>query len=235
MIEPWVKDDAAATHYREITSLGEELLAEDAHREYVFGLPYVVKRWSGSMVYLYGEGIGTGFLVSPRHVVTARHVLEELKFKFSVGRGEDELPVAGHTLPKESSGDLDLAIVELKADVPGVEPMRLGLHVDALDEVVAFGYPPVPQTRGVHLLVNRGEVSAQVKLHNGYEAILVTCLLRGGYSGGPVVNKRGRVVGVVSRNLFKDLAPEEKSLNEGLGLAAAVPAQWVEDLVAGKV
>lgn len=238
LIEPHARDDNPATLLRDVTVLGAELLREDAYREFTLGLQFVAKRWRESIVYVYatdGAGIGTGFLVSPRLIVTARHALEELKFKFSVGRGSQEFVVVDVRLPAEKAGDLDLAVVELTADVVGAEPMRLSEHVETLDEVVVFGYPPVPQTRDAHLLVSRGEVSAVVKLHNGYDAVLVTCLLRGGYSGGPVVNRRGQVIGIVSRNLFKEIDPSEKSLNEGLGFAAAVPAVWAQDLVHGKV
>jgi S1-C subfamily serine protease len=238
MIEPYVRDANEATTYRVVTPLGEELLAQDAYGEYTNGLPYVVKHWAPSVAYVYSnekEGIGTGFFVSPRKIVTARHVLEELGAGWRVGHGENEHLVANAVFPRENAGDLDLAIVELQADVAGVTPMRLSAHCELLDEVVVFGYPPIPHTTEPHMLVNRGEVSAEVKLRNDYQAILVSCLLRGGYSGGPVMNRRGQVIGVVSRNLFKQVSEEEVSVNESLGFAAAVPAQWAQDLLDGKV
>lgn len=238
LIERYVHDDNPNSSYRVVSVLGEELLAEDAHLEFLGGLPYVVKRWRGSVAMVYDptdSGIGTGFLVAPDVVATAAHVVRGLaKLEVALDGG----PVLPHTdvLYPTRIKELDLALIRLAAPVPGVRPFRLSRSAELLDEVVVFGYPPVPKTDDAYLVVNRGEVSAEVRLQGSeLSALIVSCLLRGGNSGGPVVNRRGHVVGVVSESLFKQLSPEEQHLNEGLGFAAATKSQWLEDLVTGVV
>jgi serine protease Do len=94
--------------------------------------------------------------------------------------------------------DLDIALIPLEEELDR-RPFSLSDDCELLDEVVVFGYPPISQSDDAYLVVNRGEVSARPSLlGSGQRVIVVSCLLRGGHSGGPVVNRRGAVVGIVS-------------------------------------
>lgn len=236
LIEPYRKDDNLTTTLREVTALGEELVREGSHVEYLGGLRTVVERWKPSVVKIYNPsdiGIGTGFLVGPSVIATADHIFDQLT-RFEVQfEGGDVVPHAKVIRPAERK--LDVALIELAAPAPQ-KPVKLTIDRSVLDEVVVLGYPPVPHTADAYLLANRGEVSADdVQLYSGHQTILVSCILRGGYSGGPVLNRRGQAVGLVSENLFKELSAEEKSLNEALGFAAVLPSEWIQDMLDGKI
>jgi len=236
LIEPFSQDDNLSTIYRVISPLGKELLADGSYIEYIAGLPMVVKRWRHSVVKIYhptDAGIGTGYLIETNMVATAKHVIKRLN-EFEIAFEDGTVVHHKDVLFPKNMDDLDLAIVELASHVQERRPFKLNIGRELLDEVVIFGYPPVPQADDAYLVVNRGEISADIKLCSQLQVLVVSCLLRGGNSGGPVVNRRGHVVGTISDNLFKKISEDEESINEGLGFAAAIPSNWTQDLLDGK-
>lgn len=240
LIEPLVSDDNPRTLLREVTALGEELVREGSHIEYLGGLRTVAERWRSSVCMLYnpsGKGIGTGFLVGPDLIATAAHVVEDLPDFRVAFEGGSDIPHSEVMLPKVRKGhtgpEWDVAWVRVDPS-HGREPMRLAVDYDVLEQVVVFGYPPVPQSDDAYLLAHSGEVSAVV-LVRGFQVIVVSCLIRGGHSGGPVLNRRGQVVGLVSGNLASGRDPEDGDLNSALGVAAVVPIVTLTDLIAGTI
>lgn len=236
LLDIFASDGNEHSLYREVNALGRELVLADAHREYVAGMSHVAKRWAPSVVCLKGrKGIGTGFFISPTTIVTARHFFDQdaPETVFRADGSPLDAKIARSSLPKSEDSPVDVVLLELDRNVDDVDPMRLTVHRELLDEVVVFGFPPIADLPTPHLFVNRGEVSAEGVLDDGQQVIFVTCLLRGGYSGGPVVNRRGQVIGLVSTNRFK--GGRDASGNEGLGAAALIPAEWIEDLRDGKI
>jgi S1-C subfamily serine protease len=245
LVEPYRKDENLATPLREVTALGAELVAEGSHieylGEYLGGLPTVVRRWRPSVAMIYnpsGAGVGTGFLVAPSIVATAAHVVEDLP-KLRVwfdGVGDvDHLSVQVPKMRRKGAGpDMDVALIRL-GSVVGPTPVRLAVDYEVLDPVVALGYPLFPHAheKAAPLLATSGEVSAVVNLRSEFEVVIVSCLVRGGHSGGPVLNRRGQAIGVVSGNLFHDA--EERSGDLELGFPTVVPAQWLEDLLSDTI
>lgn len=220
------------TTYRVISPLGRELVETDSHQEFLFGSTKIVERWRASVVRIVnseGDGIGTGFLVKSDLIATAWHVIERMpQFVVESEKGNkfEHIEVIRH--PQEA---VDLALIRLKEPV-SIRRFRISPKYDLLDPVVVFGYPPIPRTKDAYLVVNKGEISAKPTLYRNDQRILVvSCLLRGGNSGGPIVNARGAVVGIVSEQLFKQVSPEEKSINESLGIAAATEAVHLNDLI----
>ena len=230
LIEPHAGDDNFHTQFRDLSVLGAELLEARAYIEYLGGLPTVVSRWLGSVVKIFHpteKGIGTGFLVGPRTIATARHVVDGIS-EFVVAC-EDKVGLPYARVRRYPDEKVDVAVIDLVADAP-MRPFTLSNSHSLMEEVVVMGYPPIPLSSDAFLVANRGEIGAEVKLLGGeHQVLVVSCLLRGGNSGGPVVNRRGAVVGIVSRNLEAGLEVEG-GLNEGLGYAAAFTSEWIQDL-----
>jgi hypothetical protein len=82
------------------------------------------------------------------------------------------------------------------------------------------------------MLANRGEVSAIVDRYDRSTAdILISCLLSGGYSGGPVMNKRGHAMAVMTENLYRQVDSDHSDRNAMIGIAAATNIAFVQDLL----
>jgi serine protease Do len=145
------------------------------------------------------QGIGTGLIIdSAGHIVTNDHVVRigaDLADQITVTLAD------GRALPAEVVGadpQTDLAVLLIDAD--GLTPAELGdasaLQVGA--DVVAMGFalglagdPSV--TRGVVSAKNRTIQEQSVSIN---DAIQTDASINPGNSGGPLVDDRGRVVGI---------------------------------------
>jgi S1-C subfamily serine protease len=151
------------------------------------------------------SSLGSAFFVARDLALTNAHVLcapgETLRAVFANGR---EIPAT-----VEGRDDwLDLALVRVPG--AGVSPLPLG-DMTALrtgDHVVLAGNP-----EGLELTVHEGIVSHQARSIFGIAFLQIDADVHPGNSGGPLLDKHGRVVGVVSSRLAE---------SEGLGFALPI-------------
>lgn len=139
-----------------------------------------------------GASAGTAFLVNGSgHLITNNHVVEECT-TFSVVGGASGIVVA-----RDAVNDLAL----LKAEPPkGAEPLPLAGRMTKLGEdVVAMGFPFQGVLGGLN--VTGGNVSALSGLQNDSSRVQFTAAIQPGNSGGPLLDRTGAVVGVVTGKL----------------------------------
>lgn len=136
-----------------------------------------------------GVGTGSGFAIAPDILVTNRHVLASA----------DELEVStwnGRTFPVPFAavgvvGDLGVAVVDGKLPLVG----RFGPPPKQGDLVTAVGYP-----LGGPLTLSEGSVVDRVDgEHVGVPGAVIrlTTRIRPGNSGGPVLDRKGRIAAIV--------------------------------------
>lgn len=152
-----------------------------------------------------GDQAGAGFFVEPELVLTNAHVACPPGQPMEVLL-EDGRQLVGAT--EERDEDLDLATVR----VPGAEgtPLRQGdpTLLAPGEKIVFIGSP-----KGLAFTVHEGRVSYVGREYLGVGYVQFDASVHPGHSGGPLLNGRGEVVGVVSL----------KVLGEGMGLALPLP------------
>jgi S1-C subfamily serine protease len=167
-----------------------------------------------------GVGTGTGFVVAPGIVVTNAHVVAGLDpartyvVNRLLGRPRTVQVVA--QTPDPAPGRADFAILRLPADAPALAPLGLTRVASRLDPVIAAGFPQaIMQTDAnfqalldgniqsiPELAVTDGLVSAVQSLPSGLIVMPHTAAISRGNSGGPLVDRCGRVVGVNTFGFF---------------------------------
>jgi serine protease Do len=189
-------------------------------------------------------GIGTGFFISEDgYALTAYHVVDSSDLPVSLrhtiqyvgvspDKTEYELTIVGF----DAYFDLALLKAEVKESVAFLPLATNKLKVR--DSIVAIG-----NSRGDFLAARAGEVSRlgvdRPKARFADQTIELTAALAPGDSGGPILNKQGEAVGVVS---FISFAPDALAsetyvapflLNRTRDFAAyAIPISFDSELIA---
>ncbi|MEY3459128.1 MAG: putative periplasmic serine endoprotease DegP-like precursor, partial [Planctomycetota bacterium] len=158
-------------------------------------------------------GLGTGFAIEPSGLVaTAWHVIgdgRDIRIELQDGR---KLPV---TEVHASSSQLDLAILRVEGlDLPTL-PLALEDRTPQGREIVALGHP-----EGFRNAIVTGVISGYQDI-DGIEMLQLAMAIERGNSGGPVLDRQGRVVGIVTR---------KSALQDKLGFA--IPVRLLRDLQA---
>jgi hypothetical protein len=159
------------------------------------------------------KGLGSGLLVSADGwVVTNKHVAPNAgPFRVVLADGRNVAGVGLHQSPH-----FDLAVVKLAIDTP--EFFNLTDVSDSFavgTEVWAIGHP-----RGCRFSVSRGIVSNPYRLIEDEYYVQSDAAINPGNSGGPLLDAKGRLVGIVSM-----MAANAQ------GLGFAVPGEIVADYV----
>jgi hypothetical protein len=136
---------------------------------------------------------GSGFAMGDGSlVVTADHVVQ--------GCTNIDVPGVGAAATLKSDPGSDLAILKINTALPGVLRFRSGHPVRLGEEIVVIGYPlrgllSTPPT------VTTGIVSSLAGIHDDRTEMQISAPVQPGNSGGPVLDRSGNVVGVVTSKL----------------------------------
>ena len=187
------------------TTFSAEVLAEQARKSLV--VVRSTDRTGGDL------GLGTGFAIAgPGLIATAYHVIgdgREIRVELPDGR---KLPVVEVFA---SSSQLDLAILRVEAtDLPPL-PLSPEGKTPQGREIVALGHP-----EGFRNAIVTGVVSGYQEI-DGIEMLQLAMSIERGNSGGPVLDRKGQVVGIVTR---------KSALQDKLGFA--LPVRLLRDMQA---
>lgn len=133
------------------------------------------------------NSVCTGFVIDAQKdiVLTAGHCVDAFPV---YADGEEAIVIL------DEDEVVDLAVLQARIRKPALEP---ALDIEHGEEIVAIGYAngfPVPQMRVGFVLAPFASAIGPLGLGHGY--VIMSFPLVGGMSGGPVVNKEGKVVGI---------------------------------------
>jgi S1-C subfamily serine protease len=104
----------------------------------------------------------------------------------------------GSSFRLSATDDLALVPVTVPEEVPR---FRLSPAISVLDKVIVLAYPTIPLTNTFQLTAHSGEINAQIQTRDGTELFLISSYAAPGSSGGPVLDYRGLIAGVVTERL----------------------------------
>jgi hypothetical protein len=182
---------------------------------------------------------GTAFVVNNkgrRVLVTCRHNVDPAAGVKNVSI----ISAAGYPLTVGEmvmSDDYDIAIAPLECQLEGPS-FVLSSDGDVFEEVFTLGYPRVPRAEA-KLVGHRGEINGRAHLYvENCPILLISNLVSPGNSGGPVLLRSGRCVGMITSWL------EEKTLVAGqrdganqsneferMRFSAAIPADHLQKVI----
>jgi putative serine protease PepD len=174
------------------------------------------------------SGSGTGWVYDGNGtIVTNAHVIDgsrDVRVRF-----DDDGPlIRARTLGTDVSSDLAVLKVD-PSDAPKLTVLKLGdsSKVEAGDPVLAIGFP-----LGLERTATAGIISGigrQIQAQNGFSidrVIQTDAPINPGNSGGPLLDVRGRVIGVNSQ-----IATSGAGSSGNIGIGFAVPSETVANVV----
>ena len=143
---------------------------------------------------------GTGFFISQDgYLVTNHHVVDGGR-RFEIQRGETKLPAK----VIRTSAPNDLAVLKVEGEFPALEILSSD-RVELGDSVLTVGFPR-PRVQGLSPKLSRGEIGSLQGLRDDPTQFQVSLPLQPGNSGGALVNRDGKVIGVVQSVLRGSVA-----------------------------
>ncbi|WP_198378135.1 S1C family serine protease, partial [Neoroseomonas rubea] len=139
---------------------------------------------------------GTGFIVAPRQIMTNQHVVDgctAMRARLSSGQ---EIPATIIA----ADAQRDLALLRTESDPGPVLPFRRAAEVRRGENVVTYGFPLAGLLSSGPTLTT-GDVSALAGLGDNPRQIQISAPVQQGNSGGPLLDLRGQVVGVIVSKL----------------------------------
>jgi putative serine protease PepD len=173
------------------------------------------------------RGSGTGFLIDrDGTVVTNAHVVGSAK-QVRVRFDDDARPVGARVVGTDPSSDLAVLDVDASA-AAGVTPLPLAESdsVQVGDAAIAIGFP-----LGLARTATAGIVSGlerEIQSPNGFridKVIQTDAPINPGNSGGPLLDTRGRVIGVNSQIATAGAG------GGSVGIGFAIPSDTVREIV----
>jgi S1-C subfamily serine protease len=134
----------------------------------------------------------TGFSVSPEgYIATAHHFTSKARtYRVITPTG----PIAAELVVSDPENDL--AIIKIARALPAALSLRPSNSVKLGEAIATIGFPQT-QVQGREPKIGRGEIASLAGMRDDPKMFQVSVPIQPGNSGGPLLDVRGNVVGVV--------------------------------------
>lgn len=251
-ILPWLNEYFCVHEVN--TTNPQQFLRELDYGTYDFkyhGLTLVYEHFKDSVVPITGitpvgkEDLGTAYYIGEGRFVTAAHCITGFE-KFNVLLHNDtRLSITKIAFAKSQNlVQYDLAVIYTDALIT-YPTLWLG-EPNVLDNVLIMGYPPVPcfnliqvaETASVGTIIKDGQksvVGQVVAPGNSYmsplDYFLINARVKGGNSGGPVINEEGKVIGTIVEIPFDSAGGSDTGRYDIMGFGICLPSRYVTQLI----
>lgn len=190
----------------------------------VYGFKYIYQSYKNNVlpIYVYNnqtgkQKIGTCFKTHIG-IITAKHCLENQNYA--------QIPTIKANILENSeilvNSSLDLLLIKPK-DYEFNDYIEFGIG-EIIDEIMIMGYPNHAGF-GNFLTATTGQIAGIETCYlYGHEFMLLTGKIKGGNSGGPVLNNKGQIVGIVTDT------PEAEGDYDKFGYGLAIPRKYIDNL-----
>ena len=159
------------------------------------------------------------------------------KFSLQYQNG-NQIKVSSVLFPNNKS--IDLAIIKADEEIQ-LTPFMLG-EPNVLDDVLVMGYPPIPgmdavlisETGSVSTFIppaqkaSAGQVVAETKSYlPPIDYFMINCRVKGGNSGGPVVNEHGLVIGTVVSLVYDSQGGSDGGRYDIMGFGTCLSSKYI--------
>lgn len=188
--------------------------------------------------------IGTAYYIGNGQFATAAHCVTSMNsFNMLKPDGTPYNIKEAWFATDQNTDDYDLALLVVD-EVPACRPFWLG-EPTVLDDVLVMGFPPIP---GLNMVLTAETASvatrekalckAVVGQHVGeadsylskLDYFLINARVKGGNSGGPVINNEGRVIGTVVQLPFDSEGGFSGKRFDIMGFGICLPAKYLEGI-----
>lgn len=187
------------------------------------------------------EDIGTAFCIGNNRFVTAAHCIKDLKSFNLLKPDGNPFELKEVWFVKDQDMDIfDLAVLTVKEQME-IKSFRLGIPA-VLDDVLIMGYPPIAgfnailtsetATVGAYQKSSTGQVVGADKPYGiSLDFFLINARVKGGNSGGPVINNCGEVIGVVVKLPLDIKSDSSNPRYDLMGYGICLPSKYVIELM----
>jgi S1-C subfamily serine protease len=208
--------DADSQITQKIKTLKEEQEKAKTEQPPLNGIVKVVKKSKPAVVTIATQqGIGSGFLIDPEgFILTNAHVVGANKVVLVVFN--NDLQVFADVIKVRQEFDAALLKVQFGANYPFLKLGDVDKSMEG-ETVIAIGSP-----KGLESTATSGIISS-IRKFPQITIIQTDTAVNQGNSGGPLLNKRGEVIGIVTAKAVQSLKEVFEGLStEGLNFAVSI-------------